>query len=77
MEAEHSSVLPMTKPEVGQCSYIASDERLQLHSGHPLNSSSRNQALTTSVTKSVDGDACSSDQLFLCLVCFHICSCYI
>ncbi|KAK4578168.1 hypothetical protein RGQ29_028348 [Quercus rubra] len=54
VEAEHSSVLPMTKPEVGQCSYIASDERLQLHSGHPLNSFSRNQALTTSVTKSVD-----------------------
>nr|POE94873.1 serine/threonine-protein kinase atg1a [Quercus suber] len=54
VEAEHSSVLPMMKPVVGQCSYIASDERLQLHSGHPLNSSSRNQALTTSVTKSVD-----------------------
>ncbi|KAL4622033.1 hypothetical protein ACB092_06G268000 [Castanea dentata] len=54
VEAEHSSVLPMMKPMVGQCSYTASDERLQLHSGHPLNSSSRNQALTTSVTKSVD-----------------------
>lgn len=59
VEAEHSSVLPMIKPEVGQCSYIASDERLQLHSGHPLKSSSRNQALATSVTKSVDGDAFS------------------
>ncbi|KAM4094746.1 hypothetical protein ACB094_06G217400 [Castanea mollissima] len=54
VEAEHSSVLPMMKPMVGQCSYTASDDRLQLHSGHPLNSSSRSQALTTSVTKSVD-----------------------
>ncbi|KAM3698802.1 hypothetical protein ACB098_06G214500 [Castanea mollissima] len=59
VEAEHSSVLPMMKPMVGQCSYTASDDRLQLHSGHPLNSSSRSQALTTSVTKSVDGDAFS------------------
>ncbi|GMY21304.1 serine/threonine-protein kinase ATG1a isoform X1 [Fagus crenata] len=48
VEFELSAVLPTTKIKVGQFSSIASDERLQLHSGHPVSSSSRSPALSTS-----------------------------
>jgi hypothetical protein len=36
VEVELSAVLPTMKIKVGQFSSIASDERLQLHSGHPV-----------------------------------------
>ncbi|GMY22146.1 serine/threonine-protein kinase ATG1a isoform X1 [Fagus crenata] len=48
VEVELSAVLPTMKIKVGQFSSIASDERLQLHSGHPVSSSSRSPALSTS-----------------------------
>lgn len=48
MEVEHFSILPLMKSMVGKLSSAASDERLQLNSGHPVNSSSRNSAITTS-----------------------------
>lgn len=96
VEVEHFSILPPMKSMVGKLSSAASDERLQLNSGHPMNSSSRNSAITTSsvheniqkqgidcdntsstksvhgftpnivsgrLRKSVDGGACSSEQL--------------
>lgn len=110
MEVERVSILPPMKSMVGKFSCTASDERLQLNSGHSMNSSSRNSAIATSsvheniqkqgkycdnksitksvhgftpniasgrLRKSVDGGACSSEQLqglFLFLECFHICS---
>jgi hypothetical protein len=107
VEVERVSIFPPMRSMVGKFSSTASDERLQLNSGHSMNSSSRNSAIATSsvheniqkqgkdcgntsitkrftpniacgrLRKSVDGGACSSEQLqglFLFLECFHICS---
>ncbi|XP_062154872.1 serine/threonine-protein kinase ATG1a isoform X3 [Alnus glutinosa] len=96
VEVERVSILPPMRSMVGKFSSTASDERLQLNSGHSMNSSSRNSAIATSsvheniqkqgkdcdntsitksvhgftpniasgrLRKSVDGGACSSEQL--------------